>query len=75
MVLAATLGVLVALAPAALPGGKTLWIVEPLYPGQQLLVTRSEEALARLMAGEAGTDQIIGKRALAAFLADKRPNL
>ena len=77
MLSAATLGVLLTLAPAAapVPTGKTLWIVESLYPGQELLVTRSEEALTRLMAGDAGQEQIIGRKALSAYLADKRPDL
>ncbi len=75
MLSAAMLGALLALAPAAAPAGKTLWIVEPLYPGQELLASRSEQVLARLMAGDAGADQIIGRSALAAFLAGRRPNL
>jgi 3D (Asp-Asp-Asp) domain-containing protein len=77
MLSAVTLGALMALAPqaASSSAGKTLWIVEPLYPGQELLVARSEEALTRLMGGEAGQDQIIGRKALAAFLGDKHPDL
>jgi hypothetical protein len=77
MLSAATFAVLLALAPTAAPSpaGKTLWIVEPLYPGQDLLVSRSEDALARLMAGEAGKDAIIGRKALAGYLGGKKADL
>lgn len=75
MLSAAMLGALMALAPAAAPGGKTLWVVEPLYPGQEMLASRSEQALAKLMTGEAGEDQIIGRSALAGYLKGRRPSL
>lgn len=75
MLSAAMLGALMALAPAAAPGGKTLWIVEPLYPGQEMLASRSEQVLARLMSGEAGAEQVIGRGALAGYLRGRRPSL
>jgi len=77
MVTAATLGVLLALvpgaAPAAPPGAKTLWAVQPLYPGQEMLVTRTEEALRRLMSGS--QDQLVGRAALAEHLAGRKADL
>ncbi len=72
MLPSAAVGVLVALATAA-PGPKTLWLVEPLYPGQERLVSRSEEALARLMAGQA--DQVVGAKGLSVFLAGRQADL
>ncbi|MGC4117167.1 MAG: PEGA domain-containing protein [Myxococcales bacterium] len=77
MVIAATLGVLLALGPGAAPPasaqGKTLWLVQPLYPGQDMLVTRTEEALRRLMSQS--QDQLVGRAALAAHLAGKKADL
>lgn len=75
MVIAATLGVLLALGPgAAAPAqGKTLWIVQPLYPGQDMLVNRTEEALRRLMSQSEG--QLVGRAALAEFLKGRKADL
>lgn len=44
---------------------KTLWLVRPLYPGQETLVDRTEKALDKLMPGEARLDAIIGQKELA----------
>ena len=47
---------------------KTLWLVRPLYPGQETLVDRTEKALDKLMPGEARQDAVIGQKELAATL-------
>ncbi len=47
---------------------KTLWLVRPLYPGQETLVDRTEKALDKLMPGEARQEAVIGKKELAAAL-------
>ena len=98
MLCAATIGVLLALAPLAAPPAastppaaavapapapaaaaaapaslKTLWVVQPLYPGQELLVSRTEEAMRRLMASS--TDQLIGVPALSEHLKGKTADL
>lgn len=53
-------------APAA-SAGKTLWLVQPLYPGQELLVSRTEEALRTLLP-EGG--ELVGRSALASIEPD-----
>lgn len=73
MLHAATLSLLVALASGGQPEQPTVWLVQPLYPGQDYVVSRSEESLARLMTGEA--NQLVGTRALVAALEGKRPSL
>lgn len=47
---------------------KTLWLVRPLYPGQEALADRTEKALDKLMPGEARNGAVIGTRELAAAL-------
>ncbi|MDP3151730.1 MAG: PEGA domain-containing protein [Archangium sp.] len=64
LVLALTL----ALAPSAALAQKTLWLVRPLYPGQETLVDRTEKALDKLMPGDARKDSVIGHQELAAAL-------
>ncbi len=48
---------------------KTLWLVQPLYPGQELLVPRTENAIARLLPEDARSSEIVGKRELAQALS------
>lgn len=43
---------------------KTLWLVRPLYPGQETLVSRTEAALDKLMVGGARGDAVIGQNEL-----------
>jgi PEGA domain len=50
----------------------TLWLVRPLYPGQEALVGRTEGALDKLMPGEARKDAVIGMRELAQSLKGRR---
>ncbi len=64
LVLALTL----ALAPSAAFAQKTLWLVRPLYPGQETLVDRTEKALDKLMPGDARKESVIGLKELAAAL-------
>jgi PEGA domain len=47
---------------------KTLWLVRPLYPGQETLVDRTEKALDKLMPGDARQDAVIGHKELAVAL-------
>lgn len=47
---------------------KTLWLVRPLYPGQEALADRAEKALDKLMPGEARHGAVIGTKELAAAL-------
>lgn len=64
LVLALTLS----LASSAAWAEKTLWLVRPLYPGQETLVERTEKALDKLMPGDARKDSVIGKTELASAL-------
>lgn len=74
MLNAATIGLLLAFGSSAAPApGKTLWVVQPLYPGQELLVNRTEEALRKLMADI--PDQLIGTGVLAAHLRGRKADL
>lgn len=52
---------------------KTLWLVRPLYPGQETLVERTEKALDKLMPGDARQDAVIGRKELAAALKGRAP--
>ncbi|MDP1828163.1 MAG: PEGA domain-containing protein [Archangium sp.] len=61
LVLALTLS----FASSAAWAEKTLWLVRPLYPGQETLVERTEKALDKLMPGDARKDSVIGKAELA----------
>lgn len=47
---------------------KTLWLVRPLYPGQEALVERTEKALDKLMPPEARPDSVIGHKELISAL-------
>lgn len=49
----------------------TVWLVRPLYPGQEALIERTESALSKLMPGDARQDAIIGMKELAAALKGK----
>ncbi|MEW6433506.1 MAG: PEGA domain-containing protein [Myxococcota bacterium] len=49
----------------------TLWLVRPLYPGQEALVERTETAIAKLMPPEVRQDAVIGIKELAQSLKGK----
>lgn len=80
---AAALTVLVALGTAGAPSTtgqettepKTVWLVEPLYPGQEFVVSRAEEALNRLMPVESRPADLIGTKELARHLEGRTPEL
>lgn len=65
---ARVLALTLALASTAAFAEKTLWLVRPLYPGQETLVERTEKALDKLMPGDARQDAVIGQKELAAAL-------
>ncbi|MBS1151399.1 MAG: hypothetical protein H6Q89_3097 [Myxococcaceae bacterium] len=50
---------------------RTLWLVRPLYPGQEALVERTEKALDRLIPAADRSKEIIGSKELAASLRGK----
>jgi hypothetical protein len=66
----------VALMAALLSTGafaqQTLWLVRPLYPGQEALVERTEKALEKLMPGAARAESIVGVAELSTFLKSKK---
>ncbi len=68
------LGVAIAVALSAAPAlaETTLWLVRPLYPGQEALVERTEKALDKLMPGPARKDAVIGLKELGKALEGKR---
>lgn len=56
------------LLPTSALAEKTLWLVRPLYPGQEALVERTEKALARLVPPEQRANEVIGIKELASAL-------
>ncbi|MDP3237258.1 MAG: PEGA domain-containing protein [Myxococcales bacterium] len=50
----------------------TLWLVRPLYPGQEALVERTEKALDKLIAATERQDHVIGRTELAAALKGRK---
>ncbi len=47
---------------------RTLWLVRPLYPGQEALVGRTEKALDKLIPAADRSKEIIGLKELSASL-------
>jgi hypothetical protein len=64
--------VVAALAAAPAQAERTVWLVRPLYPGQEALVERTQAALSKLMPGDARQDAVIGLKELAAALEGQR---
>lgn len=54
---------------------KTLWLIEPLYPGQEGMVVRTEAALDKLLPKQARANEVVGKKELTAALAGKSGEL
>jgi hypothetical protein len=54
---------------------QTLWLVQPLYPGQDALVKRAEEGIGALLPKELQGQHLIGREALAGHLKGKRGEL
>jgi hypothetical protein len=52
-----------------------LWLVRPLYPGQELLVGRTEDAIRELMPPDLRAGEIIGKQELEKHLSGKVADL
>jgi len=68
------------LAPAEPSGSdlaptKTLWLVQPLYPGQSLLVKRTEEAIHQMIPPDSSSSEVIGSQELSAALKGKSISL
>src|SRR5688500_1171994 len=53
---------------AASPAGQTLWLVEPLYPGQEQLLGRTEGAVRALIRPEERNEVVVGKAELVTYL-------
>jgi hypothetical protein len=66
------LTVLLALTSSAALAETTLWLVRPLYPGQEALVERTEKALDKLIAPADRATHVIGRTELAAALKGKK---
>lgn len=66
------LAALLMLTPALGHAETTLWLVRPLYPGQEALVERTEKALDKLIAAADRKDHVIGRSELAAALKGKK---
>jgi hypothetical protein len=69
-VLAGCIAALLSSSVAAEPA--TLWLVRPLYPGQEALVDRTEKALDKLMPGDARKGAVIGLKELSTALKGKK---
>jgi len=69
---AAVIAVLVLGLASSASAETTLWLVRPLYPGQETLVDRTEKALDKLMPGDARKGAVIGVRELAEALKGRR---
>ena len=50
---------------------RTLWLVQPLYPGQEALIARTERAIDGLMPKEGRANEVIGRKELAKALPKK----
>src|SRR5687767_15074274 len=62
-------------AATAHADGKTLWLVQPLYPGQEALVGRVETALDKLTPKDARPSEVIGHKELQSALKNKTADL
>ncbi len=75
MLATVALTALLAAGPAPASAGRTLWLVQPLYPGQELLIPRTEQAVAALIPKDGRAQEIIGREELVAALKGKTPSL
>ena len=57
---------------AALAGEKTVWLVRPLYPGQEALVAKIEQSLVSIIPDAQRGDEIIGGKELARLLGNAK---
>lgn len=58
--------------PVAARAESSLWLVRPLYPGQEALVARTEAALDKLMPGDARLEAVIGTKELSTAMKGHR---
>src|SRR3990170_5641797 len=75
MLATAALSALLLVFAAAGEGEKTLWLVQPLYPGQEVLVGRTEAAVGKLIPKEGRSREVIGRKELTSALAGKTADL
>ncbi|RJS18753.1 PEGA domain-containing protein [Corallococcus sp. H22C18031201] len=76
MFVSCLLTVSLALAAGATPAEPaTVWLVQPLYPGQDALVQRTESGIAALLPPETRDAQRVGRDALTAWLKGRRGDL
>ncbi|MCE9672691.1 PEGA domain-containing protein [Myxococcus stipitatus] len=85
MFVASLLSVSLALVAGATPGttastraetpAQTLWLVQPMYPGQDSLVKRTEEGITGLLPEDVKPRQLIGSAALANHLRGRTGDL
>jgi hypothetical protein len=61
-----------AVSGAAHAGEKTLWLVRPLYPGQEALVAKIEQTLVSIIPEAQRGDEIIGSKELARLLGNAK---
>jgi hypothetical protein len=59
-------------ASTAQPQGRTLLLVQSLYPGQELVAQRAEQSIGALLPQEVKAGQIIGREALATWLEGRK---
>ncbi|HEX8441304.1 PEGA domain-containing protein [Archangium sp.] len=59
-------------ASTAQPPVRTLLLVQPLYPGQELVAQRAEQSIGALLPQEMRTSQLIGREALATWLEGRK---
>jgi PEGA domain len=57
---------------AALAGEKTVWLVRPLYPGQEALVAKIEQSLVSIIPDAQRGDEIIGLKELGRVIGSTR---
>jgi PEGA domain-containing protein len=60
---------------SAAPSGPELWLVHSLYPGQELLVGRTEDAIRELMPPDLRSGEVIGRQELERYLNGKVADL
>ncbi|AGC46345.1 hypothetical protein MYSTI_05057 [Myxococcus stipitatus DSM 14675] len=85
MLVASLLSVSLALMASATPGAaaearteaptETLWLVQPMYPGQDALVQRAETGITGLLPADVKPRQVVGAKALAAHLQGRTGDL
>ena len=66
---------LLSLLAATPPAGPELWLVRPLYPGQEQLAARTEDAIRELMPPDLRASEIVGRKELERYLNGKALNM